>query len=84
MDLELNVFLRLSVSEVVCPQCAELIDPVAAEGLIANCACGYRVAVAPDDLAAALDDPHYRDNSVPLAVKAADPTPDTSPPGERS
>ena len=69
--MELNVFLQLEVAQVVCPQCRDLIDPVAAEGLVAHCACGYRVAVGRAELDAALG-PYYRDHSVRLEVETTE------------
>lgn len=76
MNLQLNVFLHPIVSHVVCPECRDLIEPDAADGLAAHCACGYRVAITDAALDNALG-PYYRDDCVPLEVETGDEPPAT-------
>ncbi|MYD91665.1 MAG: hypothetical protein F4Y08_15255 [Caldilineaceae bacterium SB0662_bin_9] len=77
MKRELDVCLKIGIAEVVCPQCADLVDPAPwgvakrPAGLVADCPCGFRIALDSFAPAAALPH-HYREHSIRIEVEVAD------------
>ena len=83
--LTLNVFLKVRITEVVCPRCEELVDaePLDAaepdKGLVADCGqCEFKAVLDGAALEAAL--PRYGDASIPIEIDAAADGADRLPP----
>lgn len=51
MQRELDVCLKVGIAEVVCPQCTELVDSAPwgianrPASLVADCPCGFQIAL---------------------------------------